>query len=243
MKEIENYQRLQQGEIHLYLIYPEAVDITGKNWLDQYERERANQFKFNKDRHLYITAHLFVRKVLSQYASLSPDAWRFKTNDYGKPFISNYHYGELCFNLSHTQGLIACVVAYKRAVGVDVEQYRQLNEFNALCQSVFSSLEVSDILSLNTRTAQQQRFFTYWTLKESYIKARGMGLSIPLQEFSFIEIVTGKWELHDDINLIDNRKHWRFFSDKIDEYYLAITVAIASSEIFLSPKIYFLNIL
>ncbi len=241
MKQAENYQRLQQGEIHLYLIRPETVDIAESNCLDSDEKQYADQFRFHQDRHLYVTAHLCVRRILSQYGSLSPDAWRFKKNAYGKPFIINYQYSELYFNLSHTQGLIACIVAYKKAIGVDVERYRQLQDFNALCQTAFSSLEVADILSLKKRSAQEQRFFTYWTLKESYIKARGMGLSIPLQQFSFIEITTGKWELHCDTDLMNNGKNWQFFSDKIDEHYLAITVAALPSEIITPPKICFFD--
>jgi 4'-phosphopantetheinyl transferase len=225
MKAVESYQRLKAGEIHVYLIRPEAVDITPEDWLDSNEQARANTFKFNHDRHLYVTAHLYVRKILSQYASLSPSSWCFQTNAYGKPFITNHQYTELYFNLSHTQGLIACILAYRQAVGVDVERHRQLHDFNALCQTAFSPLEVADILSLKKRSSQEQRFFTYWTLKESYIKARGMGLSIPLQQFSFIEKKTEKWALHCDSNVMKSGKNWRFSSHKTNEHYLATAVA------------------
>ncbi len=225
MKAVEYYQRLKEGEIHVYLTPPEAVDITPEDWLDSNEQARANTFKFSKDRHLYVAAHLYVRKILSQYGSLSPSAWCFQTNAYGKPFVTNHQYTDLCFNLSHTQGLIACIIAYRQAVGIDVERYKPLPDFNALCQTAFSSLEVADIISLKNRAAQEQRFFTYWTLKESYIKARGMGLSISLQQFSFIETTTGKWVLHCDPDVMSSGKNWQFSSHKINEYYLATTVA------------------
>lgn len=225
MKTVERYQRLKKGKIHVYLTPPEAVDITQEDWLDSNEQARANNFKFSKDRHLYVAAHLYVRNILSQYGSLPPSSWCFQTNLYGKPFVSNHQYTELCFNLSHTQGLIACIISYKQAVGIDVEQYKPLPDFNALCQTAFSPLEIADILSLKKRSVQEQRFFTYWTLKESYIKARGMGLSIPLQQFSFIETTTGKWELHCDPILMSSGKNWQFSTHKINEHYLAIAVS------------------
>ncbi len=242
MKESENYQRLKEGEIHVYLICPESVDITEENWLDSNERKHANQFRFSKDRHLYVIAHLYVRKILSRYGSLPPAAWRFQTNAYGKPFVSNYQYTELFFNLSHTQGLIACIVSYKKDVGIDVEKYKQLYDFNSLCETAFSLLEVADILSLKERFLQEQRFFTYWTLKESYIKACGMGLSIPLQQFSFIKTTIGKWELHSDTDLIGKQKNWQFFSDRINDHYLAMTVAVSPSEMINHLEISFFKV-
>jgi 4'-phosphopantetheinyl transferase len=90
----------------------------------------------------------------------------------------------------------------------------------------FSSSEVADVLSPTERSAQEQRFFTYWTLKEAYIKARGMGLSIPLQQFSFIKTTTGKWTLHCDPELNDSGKNWTFSTYKINDYYLAISIAV-----------------
>ncbi len=225
MKIFKQYQRLKEGEIHVHLIRPEKVDITQENWLDDKERARAKTFKFSKDRRLYIASHLFLRQVLSQYTPLSPVLWRFKTNAYGKPFIANSQYIELSFNLSHTEGFIACVIAYQQAVGIDIERSKPLHDINALCDTAFSPLEARDVHSLKNYAAQEQRFFTYWTLKEAYIKARGMGLSIPLQHFSFIETKTGKWNVHCAPELRDSGKNWQFSSKRIDEYYLAIAVA------------------
>ena len=224
MKIFKSYQCLKEGEIHVHLIRPEKVDITQQNCLDDKERMRAKTFKFSKDRRLHVASHLFLRQLLSQYAPLSPALWRFKTNAYGKPFIANSQYVELSFNLSHTQGFIACVIAYQRAVGIDIERCKPLHDVNGLCDTAFSPLEARDVQSLKNHSEQEQRFFTYWTLKEAYIKARGMGLSIPLQQFSFIETKVGKWELHCDPNLMSSGQNWRFSSHKINEYYLATAV-------------------
>jgi 4'-phosphopantetheinyl transferase len=225
MEAIKNYHRLKKGEIHVYTSPPETVDTTQESELDRDEQAQADSFKFSNDRHLYVAAHIYLRKVLSQYSSLSPSSWRFQKNVYGKPFIANDQYTELYFNLSHTQGLIACIVSYRQAVGIDVERYKQLADFDALCQTAFSPLEVADILSLKKRSVQEQRFFTYWTLKESYIKARGVGLSIPLQQFSFIETIAEKWELQCHSSMMDDGKNWWFSSTKLNDYFLATAVA------------------
>jgi 4'-phosphopantetheinyl transferase len=225
MNAVKNYQRLKKGEVHVYTSPPETIDTTWENCLDSSEQERANSFKFSNDRHLYITAHIYLRKILSQYGSLSPSAWRFQKNVYGKPFIANDQYTNLYFNLSHTQGMIACIVSYRQAVGIDVEQYKQLTDFEALCHTAFSPLETADILSLKDRFAQERRFFTYWTLKESYIKALGTGLYIPLQQFSFIETVAKKWELQCHSNTMDNETNWWFSSTKLKDHFLATAVA------------------
>ncbi|MCA1586150.1 MAG: 4'-phosphopantetheinyl transferase superfamily protein [Acidobacteria bacterium] len=89
----------------------------------------------------------------------------------------------LRFNLSHTHGLVACVAAVGCDVGVDVEWMdRALT--NDIAERFFSPHEAAELRRLPD--AEQSRvFFDYWTLKEAYIKARGLGLAIPLDQFSF----------------------------------------------------------
>ena len=88
------------------------------------------------------------------------------------------------FNLSHTDGLAVCAVVLKHDIGVDVEHRQRRVVSENIARRFFSPSEVREFESLPERM-QQDRFFQYWTLKESYIKARGMGLSIPLEKFSF----------------------------------------------------------
>ena len=89
----------------------------------------------------------------------------------------------LHFNLSHTRGLIAVGVASGRDLGVDVEFVDR-----GLTQDVagrfFAPAEVRDLRALPD-DQQAVTFFDYWTLKEAYIKARGMGLALPLDQFAF----------------------------------------------------------
>lgn len=218
------YQYLKKEEIHVHLSQSKHIDITNKNILDSAEKIRADSFKFTKDYELYVAAHIFLRKTLSLYAPLSPNNWQFKQNYYGKPSIHNHGYHWLQFNLSHTKGLIACAISYKRAIGIDVERSTHLKNIKALTKYSFSTQEANDILSKKSIQKQEQCFFTYWTLKEAYIKAKGKGLSIPLQQFTFIEEKNNKWCLYFDPELQDNGKQWQFFTYLLDKYHLAIGV-------------------
>ena len=226
MKNNKLYQSLKDGEIHIHLSYVEAVDLTDENLLNTAESTRANAFKFSKDRTLYSASHIYLRQILSQYGTLPPAKWAFKTNAYGKPSIANKGYEWLHFNLSHTQGLIACATRYQQEVGIDVEQQKWLPDIDSLCQYTFSITEAADVLSLSSRPAQQQRFFSYWTLKEAYIKARGMGLSIPLQQFNFIQDENNNWHLHCEPELKDKGSRWQFFNrifnNGKDHYHLSV---------------------
>ena len=91
---------------------------------------------------------------------------------------------ELRFNLSHTDGLIICGVVLKQDIGVDVEDTERKGAPLEIADRFFSAQEVHDLNQVPD-SEKRKRFFNYWTLKESYIKARGMGLSLPLEQFTF----------------------------------------------------------
>jgi len=125
-----------------------------------------------------------VRTVLSRYADLAPAEWVFASNAYGRPEIANDHgpARDISFNVSHTSGLIVLGVAHRRALGVDTENARTRHAPVDIAERFFARAEVAALRAL-PKELQQRRFFEYWTLKESYVKARAMGLSIPLDKF------------------------------------------------------------
>ncbi len=211
--------------IHIHLLRPEPVKDIGNTSLDGAERQRAQAFKFDKDRDLYVAAHVFLRQVLSRYASVPQKNWRFVNNAYGKPAVANPGYRWLQFNLSHTPGRVACAVARNRALGVDVEQHKCLSDLPSLCRHTFSPIEAEDVLSAAPPCNRKQRFFSYWTLKEAYIKARGMGLSLPLQQFSFVPDTELNWRLHYAPGFFDDGKSWQCNSARLEEsHYLGYCV-------------------
>jgi 4'-phosphopantetheinyl transferase len=181
---------LGRREAHVWCVCPDSV--TDPALLDAYrelmcpqERVQQQRFYFEKGRHEYLITRALVRTTLSRYVKVHPHAWRFECNAYGKPAIASPQgIVPLHFNLSHTDGLIVCVVALDRECGIDVEDTKRGGMTVEIADQFFSPTEARDLRVLPV-PMQRQRFFEYWTLKESYIKARGMGVSLPLEQFSF----------------------------------------------------------
>ena len=114
------------------------------------------------------------------------------------------------FNLTHTEGLIACAVVLEHDVGVDVEDMERKAITPGLAERFFSGREVEDLCNL-PEPEKRDRFYDYWTLKESYIKARGMGLSIPLEQFSFHIADNRALRISFGPRLNDDPNRWRFW--------------------------------
>lgn len=150
------------------------------------EEVRRARFAFEHLRHTFLVTRVLVRSVLSRYAPhVPPEAWTFSANAYGRPAIAAPDPGlPLRFNLSHTDGLVLLGVTLERDLGVDVEHTGRPSQTVELAADVFSPVENAELLAL-PESARRRRFFELWTLKESYIKARGMGLALPLDGFSY----------------------------------------------------------
>jgi 4'-phosphopantetheinyl transferase len=209
---------LERSEIHVWLaFYDEIVDegLHGayRAILSEEERNQQHRFYFPRDRIRYLVTRALVRTVLSRYLPmLSPREWVFGTNDYGRPCIANptLAHSSLRFNLSHTHSLIALALTHEREVGVDVENIFDRPAPVDLADRFFAPREVADLASVPIRQ-QQDRFFEYWTFKESYIKARGMGLSIPLERFSLRYPTDSTVELAIDAELGDDPERWQLW--------------------------------
>ena len=174
------------------------------------ERESAQRFHFARDRRVGHAARALVRTVLSRYRPVDPMDWRFRNNSYGRPEIAGPEVGApIYFNLTHTDGFIACAVSRKPTVGIDAEDARNSRVPLEVADRFFSSSEVRDLRTLR-RSAQRRRFFEIWTLKESYIKGRGMGLSLPLDGFSFHIDDAGSVRIRIDRALRDDGRRWQF---------------------------------
>jgi 4'-phosphopantetheinyl transferase len=141
------------------------------------EHERASRFHFQEDRDRFIAARGSLRMILSGYVGLEPGEIRFRYSPYGKPGLEG-----LQFNLSHAHLLGLVAVARGRAVGVDIEYHRPALAVEQIARRFFSTGEADALLSLPDEQ-QPQAFLSCWTRKEAYIKARGEGLSIPLDQF------------------------------------------------------------
>ena len=158
---------------------------TGADFLDAEERRRRDRFLFTRDRDSFALSHGLLRRILSSYLDVDPAAWRYSWNDWGKPRLAGpAAAASLHFNLSHTRGGALIGVSRSLEIGVDIEATQRDASCLDLADRYFSPGEVAALRQL-PEVRQRDRFFELWTLKEAYIKARGMGLAIPLDQFSF----------------------------------------------------------
>ncbi|HLX41312.1 MAG TPA: 4'-phosphopantetheinyl transferase superfamily protein [Ktedonobacteraceae bacterium] len=177
---------LQDNEVHVWrasLNTPLADIEALKRLLSDEEVTRAERFYFEKGRHGYIVAHGILRILLGRYLTVDPRQLRFQTNAYGKPSLENTaHNRRLHFNLSHSHELAAYAFTAIGEVGIDIEYTQTHVEYEELAKHSFSPYE-SAVLHDLPESMKQEAFFNCWTRKEAYIKARGMGLSLPLHLF------------------------------------------------------------
>jgi 4'-phosphopantetheinyl transferase len=149
------------------------------------ETARGARFVRAVDRAAFVLTRALVRTRLSLYGPTAPADWRFVTNAHQCPFVATDQAGTpwLSFNVSHTDGLVALAITRGHRVGIDVESVAR-GVLEAVPERHFAPDEVRD-LRARPAADQPRLFFDYWTLKEAYIKARGLGLALPLDQFAF----------------------------------------------------------
>jgi 4'-phosphopantetheinyl transferase len=208
---------IRSQEIHLWFAYDEQIrdpQLLSKYHalMNETERKQQKRFYFERHRHQYLITRALLRTVLSFYVNeIPPENWQFDKNQYGKPYIGNSSIGlPLQFNLSHTDRLAVLAVTANNEVGVDVEYVHRRGKTVELADSFFSPTEVAQLFALPMEK-QRKRFFELWTLKEAYIKACGMGLSIPLDHFSYSFPGRGEIAISFEQDRDDNPEKWRFW--------------------------------
>lgn len=215
-----------QNQIHLWFARDE--EITDDRLLSEYhallsdeESQQWQRFYFEKHRHQYLITRALVRAVFSLYVNeIPPDAWRFGRTEYNKPYIQNRPLPfNLQFNLSHTKRMIVLAVTADDDIGVDVECCTRRNAGLELAQKYFSQVELRDLHALRP-ARQKARFFDLWTLKEAYIKARGMGLTIPLNHFNYRFPEPGTVQMSFESPLNDQPQRWSLWQIKPSETHI-----------------------
>ena len=155
------------------------------------ELDRANRFLFEIDRQRFIAARGILRSILSRYIKIYPGHLRFYYNQYGKPFLASESSADLLnFNLSHSGSMALYSITRNMEIGVDVEHVHSDFEYEEIAKRFFSFNEVS-ILRRIPPEKKLEAFYNCWTRKESYIKAHGKGLSMPLDSF---DVSLAPWE-------------------------------------------------
>ena len=180
--------QLAPGELHLWLArldLPNHAVTALYETLSPDEQVRAQKIRYADDTRRYVVARGVLRTILASYTGLSPNELKFDYSAFGKPRLGagiDRRAASLTFNLSHSGELALYAIGLRRQIGVDIEQLRPQIAEERIAEHYFSPQEVQALRQLPP-DEQVSAFFRCWTRKEAYIKARGEGLSVPLNSF------------------------------------------------------------
>jgi 4'-phosphopantetheinyl transferase len=146
------------------------------------ERERAGRFRNEVDANRSIIGRGYLRLLLGRTNGLRSAELQFEYDEFGKPGLVAHQRSGLHFSVSHSGDQILLALAKNRAVGVDLERIRTDLDVNGLAERFFSASESKNLACL-TGAALYHAFFACWSRKEAYVKAKGQGLSLPLDQF------------------------------------------------------------
>lgn len=174
------------------------------NFVSKDRQDKIDFYRFEKDKKLSAGAHLLLKKLLSEENITNP---LFKTEKYGKAYISNFE--NVYFNLSHSGKMVLCAIS-DREVGVDIEYSDPEIDLN-IAKLYFYNGEYESIM--NSQNPADE-FFKYWVLKESYMKYTGLGMNLKLDSF---EIKIG-----DEIKLKNDEEGLKFNLFNVENYKIGI---------------------
>lgn len=175
---------------------------------------RLERFHLDEDFQRGLLGDLLVRHMVRRSTGLADSALVFWSNEFGKPFLAGYP--GVQFNLSHSGTWVVCALD-QYPVGVDVERIKSVDL--KISRRFFSDAEHRQIMNENPADRIDQ-FFNLWTLKESYLKMTGNGLSHPLNEFSVVRSASGDFKIHKDNGPVEGI--FLAVSDMFDQYKLAV---------------------
>lgn len=202
---------LRENEIH---VWHAGADSKSSGilrcFLTPGEIKRADRYYFPRDRENFIASRGILRVLLGKYLNVQPDGINLHFNKYGKPFLKNCE-GSLNFNVSHSNGKILLAFARNHEIGIDIEYIRPDFADLEIARHYFSASEIL-ALSRLPEASRKYGFFSCWTRKEAYIKAKGRGLSIPLDSFDVSVCPDEAPELFSVKNNTGEIRKWKIFS-------------------------------
>jgi 4'-phosphopantetheinyl transferase len=147
-----------------------------RHWFSEAEIASIKQLRGDRLRKIRFAAKVLRNLTLSHYTAVPPADWRFAPGKHGKPEVAEPSaFASLRFNLTHTDGLVACIISRAREVGVDAEESSREVDVAEVTPHFFSAAEQARIA--NSRPERRAaRFFEQWVVKETYFKACGTGI-------------------------------------------------------------------
>lgn len=154
-------------------------------WLTAADRARYERYRFPKDRDMFLAGRVMARALVGRALGVGPNAWEWREGPRGRPELADPDAARrVSFNIAHSAGLVVCAISGDGTVGVDVEHRLRPPVDAGMVRRFCAPAEVVDIERCGP-SAWQDQFLKYWTLKEAYLKARGVGIAVHLSDLSF----------------------------------------------------------
>jgi len=209
---------MEDNKIHVWFTFID--EVRDSQLIDEYKKmmpaddlSRMEKYYHQRHRIRFLTGRALVRTVLSTYTGIDPERLIFSRTALGRPYLQNDNVNDrLQFSISYSEGIVAFALVSDGDIGIDVEYETADINCREIAEHHFSAVEFQQLSRL-PEDQLKTRFFQYWTLKESYIKARGYGMTIALDSFSILFPQTGG----DQISIMPlaeesgrDRTHWHF---------------------------------
>ncbi|MCP3660220.1 MAG: 4'-phosphopantetheinyl transferase superfamily protein [Bacteroidetes bacterium] len=178
------------------------------------KKEKLKRFKRWEDFQRGLISDVLIRSIICRKLNIRNFDIEFRLNKHGKPYLKDNNF---YFNISHSGEWVICVIDKRNIVGIDIEEVKKV-DLNIIHQ-VFHPNEVDMFNNFDTSVEKKDLFFDIWTIKESYIKANGRGLSI------YPNTMEVRFNRENNIRLLlENIDTNRFFKQykMIDGYKIAV---------------------
>jgi 4'-phosphopantetheinyl transferase len=179
--------------VHVWRVFLDVTTVELESllgFLSAAELARAERFHFERDQKRFIAARGILRKILGSYLNKHPGKICFEYSSHGKPILAQNPVDDnLCFNLSHSGAFALYAVTRNKKIGIDIEGIRDDVSVGQVAAQFFSQNEISSLekIEINKRSGL---FFQYWTRKEAFLKARGEGISFPMEQCD-VSLISG----------------------------------------------------
>jgi 4'-phosphopantetheinyl transferase len=182
------------NEVHVWRVFLDTTTCRHESLreiLSADELARASRFRFEIDQNRFIAARGMLRQILGSYLGIEPYKLQFDYTSYGKPALaSNEGHVTIRFNLSHSNGFALYGITRGRNIGIDIELVRDDIAAGPIAQRFFSKSEISSLERIH-KNKRSGVFFQYWTRKEAFLKAKGEGISFPMEQCD-VSLINGK---------------------------------------------------
>lgn len=195
--------RIKRGMV-IYMIKTYIIDIRqledealftrSLEAVSPYRRQKIALLKNENDKRRSLGAAIALNEALSDYG-LKERAMEYEQGRQGKPFL-RYH-PEINFSISHSGDYALCSVG-NEPIGNDIERVRSGRE--RVAERFFAEKELAWIRETEEMEEREERIFRIWTMKESFLKVTGLGMSLPLKDFEIVIENDEKICLHQNID-------------------------------------------